>query len=102
MRSLTRVCASAAVTNQYAGNVYKAIPNTTSSSFPYFPNDVQGDTILACECACAVVLHRIANAVADYDLETRIWLNFVVQIIMIFGYRAFAWIYMSLFIRGKK
>jgi hypothetical protein len=100
--TLTHQCARA-VTNQYVGNVYKAYVNP-NGGFPYYPQDVQGASIVSCMryTLCALVLFTYECASTDYDLEQRIWLNFVVQIIMVFGYRFLAWIYMSLFIRGKK
>lgn len=70
------------MTNQYVGSVYTAFCDP--SGFPCSPA-VNGSSI-----------------VGYYDLEQRIYINFIAQIVMIFGYRVIAWAYMTIFIRGKK
>lgn len=72
------------MTNQYAGNTYTAFC-PVPGQFPCYPDNVNGTSI-----------------VTYYDLEQRIWLNMLVQLLMVFGYRFFAWLYMTMKIRGKK
>ena len=74
------------MTNQYWGNSYTCYcPNP--NSFPCYPcpQDVQGTEI-----------------VKYYDLEDRIWLNFVVQVLMIIGYRVLAALWLHYKVTGKK
>lgn len=68
--------------NQYRGVVYSAAPE---NEFPPYPNDVQGETIYR-----------------QFGLEERLWVNFVVQIVMIVFYRSVAALWLHLFVKGKK
>jgi ABC-type multidrug transport system ATPase subunit len=72
------------MTNQYADQVYKAycpIPG----QFPCYPDNVDGNDIIA-----------------TYDLESRIWLNFVVMVIMVLGIRTIAALWLHFRVNGKK
>jgi hypothetical protein len=72
------------MTNQYMGNNYTAYcPSITQ--FPCYTTDVAGDSI-----------------VLYYELESRIWVNFVVQIAMIIILRLAAGFYLHFRVRGKK
>lgn len=72
------------MTNQYAGVNYTAYCPSVSQ-FPCYPYDADGITI-----------------VNYYQLESRIWLNFVVLIAMIIIWRGLAAVYLHFFVRGKK
>ena len=72
------------MTNQYVGNNYTAYcpdPN----QYPCYPNTVVGDTI-----------------VVYLDLESRIWVNFVVMISMAIILRILAGFWLHFKVRGKK
>lgn len=72
------------MTNQYTDNIYSAYcPDP--QQFPCYPQNVNGNEI-----------------VAYYDLEQRIWLNFVVMVIMTLGLRFLAGLYLQLRVKGKK
>eukprot|EP00186_Timspurckia_oligopyrenoides_P002527 CAMPEP_0182445364 /NCGR_PEP_ID=MMETSP1172-20130603/3509_1 /TAXON_ID=708627 /ORGANISM="Timspurckia oligopyrenoides, Strain CCMP3278" /LENGTH=650 /DNA_ID=CAMNT_0024641125 /DNA_START=139 /DNA_END=2091 /DNA_ORIENTATION=+ len=71
------------ITNQYRNTTWKAFPNP--GGFPDYPTDVDGNDI-----------------VTSLAVESRIWLNFVALLIMVFVYRFLAACYMHFFIKGKK
>lgn len=72
------------MTNQYRGNTYTAYcPDT--NQYPCYPKDVSGDSLIS-----------------YYDLEGRIWVNFLVQIVMIIIYRVLAGVYLHYKVNGKK
>lgn len=68
--------------NQYRGVVYDAAPENV---FPPYPNPVRGEDVYE-----------------ELGLESRLWLNFVVQIVMILVYRALATAWLHYFVKGKK
>lgn len=72
------------MSNQHEGQIYTAYcPSITQ--YPCYPTNVIGGEIIV-----------------YYELEGRVWVNFLVQLLMIIIFRVCAGLYLHFFVRGKK
>jgi ABC-type multidrug transport system permease subunit len=75
------------MSNQHEGQVYKGCLSQPcpSSCVTCTDFDIFGGTLIS-----------------QYELEGRVWVNFLVQLLMIIVFRVLAGVYLHIFIRGKK